>query len=230
MTLSLVDNPMLTKIHEDFFKNSLSTADKEYPKRREFVFNNEQSKSESLSHTAIRQSNAFSIPVIVGIVPDLPLSEYHYTYRYENKDFVVRRLFRFKQPNESIISAKNRILLQEMLSEIESLLKNEYDWDEIDYRKPTPEDINRSKDVLTEFVSIIDFEGYSLKKPHISNFEEGGASIRWKIGDRTLYLEVAQNDSIVSKVWRESGKTFAKERPLLKKDYLRLWKWIINEE
>ena len=121
-------------------------------------------------------------------------------------------------------------LLQEMLSEIDSLLKNEYDWDEIDYRKPTSEDIDHAKFVLTEFVSTISSNGYSLKKPYISNFEEGGASIKWKIEDRTLYLEIGQNESIVSKVWRESGKPRAIERPLHKKDYIRLWKWIINEK
>lgn len=228
MTLISVDNPMLTIIHRGSFNYSLSTANKKYRGRREFVLNNKQSTPKSLSHTAIRQSNAFSIPVIVSIVPDLPLHEYHYNYRYENKDFVVKHLL--KQPNELIISAKNRILLQEMLSEIESLLENEYDWDEIDYRKPTPKDIKRSRDVLTEFVSIIDTEGYSLKKPHISNFEEGGASIKWKIGERTLYLEITQNESGFSKVWRESGKRLGIERTLLKKDYLRLWKWVINEE
>lgn len=130
--------------------------------------------------------------------------------------------------NEPITIAKNRILLQEMLSEIASLLDNEYDWDEIDYQKPTPEDIKRSKDVLTEFVSIIDSEGYSLKRPHISNFEEGGASIKWKIGERTLYLEITQNESGFSKVWRESGKRLGIERPLFKRDYLRLWKWVIK--
>ena len=231
MALILADNPTLTTIRGDFFNYSLSTRNKESRERREFVFDNKQSKSESLSYTAIRQSNAFSMPAVVVIVPaDPPLPEYQYNYRHNDKDFVVRRLFTFKQPNEFTISAKNHILLQEMLSEIESLLKNEYDWDEIDYRKPTPEDINRSKDVLTGFVSIIDSEGYLLEKPHISNFEEGGASIKWKIGDRTLYLEIAQSDSFVSKVWKESGKTLAKERPLFKKDYLRLWKWIINEE
>lgn len=154
-------------------------------------------------------------------------SEYYYNYRYENKGIVVRHLF-VGQSNESIIPAKNSILLRDMLSEIESLL--EYDWDEIDYRKPTPEDIKRSKEVLTEFVSIIDSEGYSLKRPHISNFEEGGASIKWKIGERTLYLEITQNESGFSKVWRESGKRLGIERILQKKDYLRLWKWIINEE
>ena len=134
-----------------------------------------------------------------------------------------------KQQLQEIRSVNNYILLEEMLSEIDSLLKNEYDWDEIDYGKPTLEDISRAKSVLIDFVFTIN-EGYLLKKPYISNFEEGGASIKWKIGDRTLYLEIAQNDSVVSKVWRESGKTLAKERPLLKKDYLRLWKWIINEE
>lgn len=228
MTLNSVDNPIRKTIHSVSFNYSFSTADKETGERREFVLNNKQSKPESLSHTAIRQSNAFSIPVIVSIVPGLPLSKYN-NYSYKYKSFVIRYLF-VEQSNESIISAKNDILLQEMLSEIENLLDNEYDWDEIDYQKSTPEDIKRSKDVLTEFVSIIDSEGYSLKKPHISNFEEGGASIKWKIGERTLYLEITENESGFSKVWRESGKRLGIERPLLKRDYLRLWKWVINEE
>ena len=121
-------------------------------------------------------------------------------------------------------------LLQQILSEIDNLLKNEYDWDEIGYRKPTPEDIDHAKFVLREFVSTISSKGYVLKKPYISHFEEGGASIKWKIGDRTLYLEIGQNDSVFSKIWKEFGNLRAIERPLLKKDYLRLWKWIINEE
>lgn len=228
MTLISVDNPMLRTIRGVFFSDSLSTADKEFRERREFAFNNKRSKPESLAYTAIRQSNIIFIQGIVSRVSGLPLHEYHYSYRYENRDFVVRRLF--KQPNEPIISAKNDIILGEMLSDTESLLDNEYEWDEIDYRKPTPEDIKRSKDVLTEFVSIIASEGYSLKKPHISNFEEGGASIKWKIEERTLYLEITQSESSFSKVWRESGKRLGLERPLLKKDYLRLWKWLINED
>ncbi len=149
-------------------------------------------------------------------------------YPESSSAIVARR--KLKQPNDIIISAKNDIILREMLSEIESLLDNEYEWDEIDYQKPTPEDIKRSKDVLTEFVSIIDTEGYALKKAHISNFEEGGASIKWKIEERTLYLEITQDESSFSKVWRESGKRLGIERPLLKKDYLQLWKWLINEE
>ena len=157
-----------------------------------------------------------------------------YTYHETPQDSVINVDFsgwsESKQQLQEIRSVNNHILLKEMLSEIDDILKNEYDWDEIDYIKPTPEDINYAKSVLTDFVFTISYEGYSLKKPYISNFEEGGASIKWKIGDRTLYLEIGQNDSVVSKVWRKSGKTLAKERPLLKKDYLRLWKWIINEE
>ena len=225
MTLSLAENSRSTKIHENFFTDPLSTANKEYRKSPKINFNNEQSNLGRLL-----QSNAFPIPAVVSIVPDRLLSEYHYTYRYKNKDFVVRHLFTLKRPNESIISAENRILLQGMLSEIDDLLKNEYDWDEIDYIKPTPEDINYAKSVLRDFVFTISSEGYSLKKPYISNFEEGGASIKWKIGDRTLYLEIGQNVSIFSKVWRESGKLYTIDRGLLKKDYLLLWKWVINEQ
>lgn len=223
MTLISVDNPIITTIRGDSFNYSLFTANKESRERREINLNNEQPELKSLL-----QSNPFPIPSFVDTVPDLPPHEFHYNYRYENKGFVVKRLL--KQPNELIISAKDRILLQEMLSEIESLLENEYEWDEIDYRKPTPEDISRAKSVLIDFVSTISRKGYLLKKPYISNFEEGGASVKWKIGDRTLYLEIGQNVSIFSQVWRESGKPRAIEKPLLKKDYLRLWKWVINEE
>lgn len=222
MTSILADNSMFTTIPGDFFNHSLSPTNKESRERHEINLNKEQFKREleSLSHTGIRQDISFSLPDVVGIVHNLSRIEYHYNYTYGNS--VVILFVRFKHPNE--------ILLQEMLSEIDSLLKNEYDWDEIDYRKPTAADIDHAKVVLREFVSTISSKGYSVKKPYISNFEEGGASIKWKIGDRTLYLEIGQNESIVSKVWRESGKPRAIERPLHKKDYLRLWKWIINAE
>ena len=228
MTLISADNPIFTTIHGDFF-NYLSTANKESGERCEIIFNDEPSQLESLSHTAIRQSNTFSISVIANRVLGLPQPEYHYNYRYENTSVVVMRLF-VEQSNEFTISAENDILLQGMLSEIDDLLKNEYDWDEIDYIKPTPEDIDYAKFVLREFVFTISSKGYSLKKPYISNFEEGGASIKWKIGDRTLYLEIGENISVFSKVWRESDGTRVIERPLSNTDYLQLWNWIIDEE
>ena len=227
MTSISAVNPTIPGIHGDFFDTSLPTANKESPEGLKIIFNNEPPKSKPVSYTRVSQSNSFAILSGVHIVHTLQPPEYHYNW-HSNKGFIV--LVGVKQSNELGISAENTILLKEILSEIESLLKNEYDWDDIGYRKPTREDINRSKNVLTEFVTIIDSNRYSLEKPHISNFEEGGATIKWKIGDRTLYLEIGQNESIVSKVWRESGELRATERPLRKKDYLQLWKWIINEK
>lgn len=136
----------------------------------------------------------------------------------------------FKQPNELIISAKNDILLQEMLSEIESLLDNEYDWDEIDYKKPTAEDINRAKSVLIDFVSTINSEGYSVKKPYISNSENGGANIEWDTDERSLYMEITQHDSVITKIWDEPDRSVIDTELLQKENYLPLWKWIINEQ
>lgn len=146
-----------------------------------------------------------------------------------DEDFDLGLRYLKPYPDYTLVS-DNSTLLVEMLSEIDSILKNEYDWDEIDYRKPTPEDINYAKIILTEFVTIVGCDGYLLTKPYISNFEEGGASIKWKIGDRTLYLEIGQNISIYTKVWRESNKACSIERPLFQTDYLQLWEWIINAD
>ena len=164
---------------------------------------------------------------------DDDIISYVYTYHETPQDSVINvdlsGWSESKQQLQEIRSVNNHILLEQMLSEIDDLLKNEYDWDEIDYRKPTPEDINRSKDVLTEFVSIIDSEGYSLEKPYISNFEEGGATIEWDTDERSLHLEITQHNSVITKMWDEPDRAVIDTKLLLKEDYLLLWKWIINE-
>ena len=215
MNTMLVQNSVSTTVYENFHNRDFSIPNTENSKSPELHFRNENTGTEN------RQLSEF--PPFQKI----PLREFN--YHYEHKDTNSRLVLGFKQYRRAEASINNHILLGEMLSEIDSLLKNEYDWDEIGYRKPTFEDIRRAKSVLIDFVFTISYEGYSLKKPHISNFEEGGASIKWKIGDRTLYLDIALNESVASKIYRESGKTIAEDQPLLKKDYLRLWEWIINE-
>lgn len=216
MNTMSVQNSVSTAVHENFHNRDFS------------IPNTENSKSPTLhfriENTGTENRELSEFPRFQRI----PLREFN--YYYEHKDSNSRLVLGFKRYRRAEASINNHILLEEMLSEIDSLLENEYDWDEIGYRKPTLEDISRAKSVLIDFIFTISYEGYSLKKPYISNFEEGGASIKWKIGDRTLYLEIGQHVSIYSKVWRESGKPHTIDRPLLKKDYLRLWKWIINEE
>ena len=146
-----------------------------------------------------------------------------------NEDFDLVLQYLKPYPNYTVVSS-NSTLLVEMLSEIDSLLRNEYDWDEIDYIKPTPQDIVCAKIILTEFVTVVGNSGYLLRKPYISNFEEGGASMKWKIGDRTLYLEVGQNISIYTKTWKESGKRCSIEKPLFQRDYIQLWEWVIDAD
>ena len=150
MNSMLVQNSVSTVIHEDFLEHSLSIPAKENSQRINPAFRNENTGTE------IKQ---LSQPLTVH---GMPLREFNYDHTY--KDSNSRLLFGFKQYRRAIVSVNNYILLEEMLSEIDSLLKNEYDWNEIDYRKPTLEDISRAKSVLIDFVFTIGYEGYLLKK------------------------------------------------------------------
>ena len=129
---------------------------------------------------------------------------------------------------DSAVLDSNSTLLREMLSEIDALLTNEYDWDEIDYRKPTLEDINFAKDTLIKFVTVIGWERCLLTKPYISNSEDGGAKIEWHSDNnkRSLYLRITCHESVATKIWDESDETNIDNEPFLQENYLSLWKWI----
>ena len=133
-------------------------------------------------------------------------------------------------PNSTVLE-NNSTLLREMLSEIDGLLMIEYDWDEIDYRKPTLEDINVAKDTLIKFVTVIGgCEGYLLTKPYISNSEDGGAKLEWHSGERSLYLRIDHLESVATKIVdTPDGTTTIDDTPFLQQSYLPLWKWLINE-
>ena len=120
-------------------------------------------------------------------------------------------------------------MMSTILSEIDDILKNEYDWDEIDYRKPTLKDISQAKSILTEFVTTISYEGYSLIKPYISNSENGGAKIEWHLDKRSLYLRIGSLESIATMIEDKSDGTTIDDKPFLQKSYLSLWEWVINE-
>lgn len=124
----------------------------------------------------------------------------------------------------------NSTLLIEMLSKIDSLLENEYDWDEIDYKNPTLEDIKSAKITLTQFVKVIGYSGYSLTEPDIFNSEDGGATIEWHSDNRSLYLRMDCSKSVATKIEDQpNGTTTIVDIPFEQKSYLSLWKWIINE-
>ena len=186
--------------------------------------------NEQIDTLSMRVPNVDSMPNIFSQIPYQLLPEYDYAYRYDDKTFLVKRLLGRRQYNPSIIT-ENSILLVEMLSEIDSLLKNEYDWDEIDYRKPTLKDISHAKSILTEFVFVttIGYEGYSLTKPYISNSEDGGAKIEWHLDKRSLYLRIGSLESVATMIEdKPDGTTTIDDKPFLQKSYLSLWEWIIN--
>lgn len=133
-------------------------------------------------------------------------------------------------PNSIVLDA-NSTLLREMISAIDGLLTNEYDWDAIDYRKPTLEDINFAKDTLIKFVTVLGgCEGYLLTKPYISNSEDGGAKLEWHSGERSLYLRINRPEPVATTIVdNPDGTTTIDRKPFLQQSYLSLWKWLINE-
>ena len=125
---------------------------------------------------------------------------------------------------------ENDVILQGMMSEIDSLLENDYDWEKIDYIKPTLEDINHAKSILTDFVTTIDYEGCSLKKPYISNSEQGGVKIEWHLDKRSLYIRISRLKLVATMIEDKSDdRTTIDDKLFLKKSYLPLWQWLISE-
>ena len=199
MNTMLVQNSVSTAVDENFHNRDFPIPNTENSKSPELHFRNENTGTEN------RQLSEF--PPFQRI----PLREFN--YHYEHKDTNSRLMLGFKQYRRAEASINNHILLGEMLSEIDSLLKNEYDWDEIDYRKPTFEDISRAKSVLIDFVFTISYDGYSLKKPYISNSEDGGAKFEWHLDERSLYIRIDRLKSVVTQMRDESDKTIIDTKP-----------------
>lgn len=215
MNTMLVQNSVPTAVRVNFHNRDFSIPNTENSKSFELHFRNENTGREN------RQLSQF--PPFQRI----PLREFN--YHYEHKDTNSKLFFGFRQYGRVEVSVNNYILLDRMLSEVEVLLKNEYSWDEIDYRKPTTKDISRAKTFLMSFVFTIGSAGYIVKKPHISNSEDGGAKFEWHLGERSLYLRIDRLKSVVTKIWDESDRTIVDTKPLLQQNYLSLWKWIIND-
>lgn len=196
-----------------------------------FDFNNQnivefnKHQSENLLAKVGKGFNQSTALVVVVDSPDsIPIIEWV-------EDFNLEIPYLKPYPNSTVLD-NNSTLLREMLSEIDGLLMNEYDWDEIDYRKPTLEDLNFAKDTLIKFVTVIGcYGGYLLTKPYISNSEDGGAKFEWHSNDRSLYLRINRFESVATKIEDElDGTTTIVDKPVLQQDYLSLWKWIINEQ
>ncbi len=123
-------------------------------------------------------------------------------------------------------------LYQKILDQIDNLLTNEYDWDEIGYEKPRPEDMENAKSVMSDFISSISSAGYSLfslETPSISNGENGGATIEWRENGKSLYFDISHQSAKCTKVWKEGKRTIVRTKKLHKSNYVKVWEWIINE-
>ena len=118
------------------------------------------------------------------------------------------------------------------MDQIDDLLTDEYDWDEIGYEKPRPEDMENAKSIMSEFISSISSAGYSLfslETPSISNGENGGATIEWRENEKSLYFDISHQSAKCTKVWKEGKRTIVRTNKLRKSDYVKVWEWIINE-
>ena len=131
----------------------------------------------------------------------------------------------------SKILDNNSLLLREIISKIDNLLLNEYDWEYMDYEKPSIEHINFAKDTIIKFFKVVGCYGEQLlNEPYISNSENGGAKIEWHLGERSLYLRIDCIDQIATKIHDKlDGTTIIEDEPFVEQSYLSLWKWVNNE-
>ena len=120
--------------------------------------------------------------------------------------------------------------LKTTIKEIDTLLLNDYAWEEIGYLKPTKKDIERSKVIYTLFHTVIEQAGYTIKKPYVSSYEEGGASLAWYSDNKTLYLEINKDHTIATKLWDDDDKTYVTDEYIETKDFVNVWEWYLDNE
>lgn len=139
---------------------------------------------------------------------------------------------RIRNLGSEISQSSDDMLYQKILDQIDNLLTNEYDWEEIGYEKPHPEDMDSAKSIMSEFISSISSAGYTifaLDTPSISNGENGGATIEWRENERSLYFDINHQSAKRTKVWKEGKNTIVRTKKLRSSDYVKVWKWIIDE-
>jgi len=122
----------------------------------------------------------------------------------------------------------NNYLYETILSKIDELMDNDYDWSEIGYEKPTIKNIDYAKSYISEFIITMCLQGYKIFIPQISNSENGGATLKWSKGDKILYFDILYKDNKYTKVWDDKDKTFVETKKLVKKMHAKIWEWLIN--
>ena len=112
--------------------------------------------------------------------------------------------------------------------QIDELLNKDYDWDSIGYEEPSERDLNYAKDSMSDFITTISLKGYTLPLPYISNGEDGGATMKWSVGERILYFDIKYKSKTFTKVWNQNQETLVETYKLHKNLYTEIWEWLNN--
>ena len=177
--------------------------------------------------TILRKREEFQPPhtlVIIGprVTQKVTVTTHRKFLRWEILRHIIKYTFSSDKDEDIQIS-------QKVLHQINELLTKEYDWDSIDYEKPNPKDIDYAKRIMSNFMSSISSAGYTLEIPTISNCEDGGATMRWRKNERSLYFDISRQLTEATKIWKDDGKPLSMTEELCPDNYVEIWKWLIDE-
>ena len=88
--------------------------------------------------------------------------------------------------------------------------------------------MNYAKKFMSNFITAISLNGYTLPLPHISNGEDGGATIRWRVGERILYFDIKYRSAKYTKVLNQNEETLYENHRLRKSLYIEICDWLYN--
>lgn len=116
----------------------------------------------------------------------------------------------------------------EIIKNIDDLGKITYDPDETDSIKPSKRVIFRAKIIMQELFMSIQANNYSWRNPFFSADHLGVIGAQWRYGDRSLYIDIEENELWYTKIWETDNATETQFGILNCTDFLKFWKWLIN--
>lgn len=116
---------------------------------------------------------------------------------------------------------------RKILEQFEVISHREFNWDGYESKKPNKLSLNHAKYLMEEFLHAVVTEGHSWITPLISSDEDGNISVEWYGEGRQLHFQIEEKTVVYIQVWGPNIETEMHVDTLNRKDYLKIWKWLL---
>ena len=116
---------------------------------------------------------------------------------------------------------------RKILEQFKIISQRENNWDGYESKKPNELSFNYAKHLMEEFLHTAVTEGHSWITPLISSDEDGNISVEWYGEERQLHFQIEAKTVVYIQVWGPNIETEMHVDTLHRKDYLRIWKWLL---